>query len=446
MVFGIDLGTTNSLIGAGDELYTGLISSAVDLSINDTVPHDYYGDKIIQSYKTDMGLGSSNEIARMCSSVVLRKLAKIAERRTSEECKEVCVSVPAYFSSTQREAVSKSAEKAGLMVRRIINEPVAAAIAVCRNNKQFVCVYDLGGGTFDVTLIDAREGRYETVATDGMVLGGDDLDNALRTHVINKARIPIRKRKQEAMDKLRNEVRTAKRAIQQGSTVYDIDLAFMEVDAVYSLTSDDYKKIEFELFEPTITKTLNLINSYVPTYDRDSIKMIYTGGSTYCPFLQKYLHERIGIDEISYSAERDKLVAQGIAIVAKMVEDGNDEALITNVTKRLSLQLHSGAAYTVFSENTVIPAENRIIINNTQETDVVHIDIYQGNDIFVVNNEYIGTLEYNYGRTVLPSMGILTLKVSVSYDGIVDVSAFELALGEASLQRAQFKLNEVLKR
>lgn len=446
MVFGIDLGTTNSLIGAGEELYTGLISSAVDLSINDTVPHDYYGDKIVQSYKTDMGLGDANKVARICSSVVLKKLAKVAERRTSEKCEEVCISVPAYFSSTQREAVVQCAKDAGLQVRRIINEPVAAAIALCRNNKQLVCVYDLGGGTFDVTLIDAREGRYETVATDGMVLGGDDLDETLRRHVINKVKIPIRKRKQESMDKLRNEVRRAKEAIQKGAASYDIDLAFMGVDTVYTLTADEYKDMEFKLFAPTISKTLKLIETYVPVYDRDNISMIYTGGSTYCPFLQQHLHEKIGIKEITYSIERDKLVAQGIAIIAKMVEDGNDEELITNVTKRLSLQLHNGAAYPVFSENTVIPASMKVVVNNTEETDNVHIDIYQGNDIFVINNEYIGTLEYKYGRVVPPAMGILNLQVNVSYDGIVDVSAYELALGESTIQHAQFKLNEVIRK
>lgn len=446
MVFGIDLGTTNSLIGAGDELYTGLISSAVDLSIKDTVPHDYYGDKIVQSYKTDMGLGNANKIAVTCSAVVLKKLAKVAERRTLEKCEDVCISVPAYFSSTQREAVNIAANEAGLKVRRVINEPVAAAIAVCQNNKQFVCVYDLGGGTFDVTLIDAREGIYETVATDGMVLGGDDFDEALRKHVISKAKVPIRKRKKESMDKLRNEVRKAKEAIQRGSDAYDIDLGFMEMDSICSITAEEYKDIEFKLFEPTITKTLHLIESYVPVYDKDNISMIYTGGSTYCPYLQEHLHERVGIKEIKYSCDRDKLVAKGIAIIAKMVEDGNDMDLITNVTKRLSLQLHTGAAYTIFGENTVIPATMQVVINNTEETDQVNIDIYQGNDIFVVNNEYIGTLEYSYNRMVPPAMGILNLRVSVSYDGIVDVTAYELAFGEASLQSAKFKLNEVLKK
>ena len=120
--------------------------------------------------------------------------------------------------------------------------------------------------------------------------------------------------------------------------------------------------------------------------------------------------------------------------------------LITNVTKRLSLQLHTGAAYTIFGENTVIPATMQVVINNTEETDQVNIDIYQGNDIFVVNNESIGTLEYSYNRMVPPAMGILNLRVSVSYDGIVDVTAYELAFGEASLQSAKFKLNEVLKK
>lgn len=444
MIYGIDLGTTNSLIGAGDEMYTGLVSSAVDMSINETVPHDYYGESIVQSYKTSMGLGESNKIARMCSTVVLKKLANMAKRRTSEECKDVCISVPAYFSSTQREAVKKSAEDAGLTVHRIVNEPVAAAIAVCKNNKQFVCVYDLGGGTFDVTLIDAREGIYETIATDGMVLGGDDLDEELRRYVIKKSKIPIRKRKREAMNKLRNKVREAKVEIQYGADSYSIDLSFMDVDSVFTLTKEEYKEIEFKLFEPTIFKTLKLIDTYVPTYDKESISMIYTGGSTYCPYLLEYLHEKINIKEIKYSTERDKLVAQGIAIIAKMVEEGDDKRLITNVTKRLALQLHNGASYTVFSENTVIPASTKVIINNKEETDTVNIDIYQGNDIFTINNEYIGTLEYKYGRIVQPSIGILNLYVKVSYDGIVDVSAYELAMGESTLQHAQFKLNEVI--
>jgi len=438
MVFGIDLGTTNSLIGAGDILYTDLVSSNVDLERKKQVGRDMHGKSIISSYKTDMSIGESGELSRVCSSIVLDKLAMIAERVSGEDVCDVCISVPAYFATTQREAVKKAAEDAGLNLRRIVNEPTAAAICVCRHRKDFIIVYDLGGGTFDVTLIDARDGSYQTIATDGQILGGDDLDAELVNYVIKKAGIKMRYRTPENRAHLRSEVRLAKESIQNTGVDALVDIPYMGVLEPCKITVADYESIVEEVFAPTIQRTLAIIDQYVPAYEQP--KIIYTGGSTYCPYLMKLLRSEITLEELTYDYPKDKLVAYGIAYIAKLVEEGKDTILISNVTKRLSIERDDGSSIILIENNTIIPCNTRYPLFNIREASSIKIRLYQGNNYMAKENDFIGEMEYDYGEVVPAHIGVVNVDIRVSYDGYVVVKAFGLAEDETQAREMKLQL------
>lgn len=438
MVFGIDLGTTNSLIGSGDILYTGLVSSTVNLETKECVGRDRFGENIIASYKTNMGLSPEGEVPIFCSSVVLKELADRASRRSGVECKDVCISVPAYFATTQREAVKKAAEKAGLNVRRIINEPTAAAIYVCKDVHDFVVVYDLGGGTFDVTIIDTRDGMYRTIATDGEVLGGDDLDFALVDFLLKKYNVRLRYRSRQNQEHLRVDIRLAKEHIQKTKTDAYVDASYLGLSSDMVLTVEDYKQVTYDVFAPTITKTIALLDRYVPSYEKP--KIIYTGGSTYCPYLHELLGQEIGLEEIKYASDKDKLVAHGIAYIAELVENGCDDKLISNVTKRLSIEMDDGHTKSVIEENTMIPCTERAIVMNSRKSDRIYLKLYQGNEYLAKDNDYIGEMEFNYGHEVEARSGYVNVDISVTYEGIVILKAWSFEEDEIHAREIKLQM------
>lgn len=438
MVFGIDLGTTNSIIGAGDILYTSLVSSNVNIREGKQVARDTYGEDVVSSYKTDMSMSDSAATAVYCSSVILKELAVVAKRRSGENVKDVCISVPAYFATTQREAVNKAAAMAGLNLCRIVNEPTAAAIYVCRNLHDLVVVYDLGGGTFDVTLIDTRDGTYRTIATDGAVLGGDDLDKSLCAFLLKKYEVRMLYRKAINISRLKVAIRLAKEHIQHDKTDAFIDMSYLGLTGDAVLTVEEYKAATKEVFTPTVAKTMALLDKYVPGYEKP--KILYTGGSTYCPYLMEWLTDEIGLQEVSYTVDKDKLVAHGIAYIAELVENKKDSQLITNVTKRLAIEHDDGSTIQVMEENTIIPCVVRLPIVNVVDTDKLMIRLYQGNAYMAKDNDYIGTLEYKYESKMEAEMGLVNLDVMVSYDGYVTLKAFGLTEDESMAQNIALTL------
>lgn len=437
-VYGIDLGTTNSVIGRGDVLYTGLVSSSVNVRDGVQVDRDVYNTDIVSSYKTNMSTGDSGDIPRYCSKVVLSKLASIAHERTDDTIKDVCISVPAYFATTQREAVRKAAEEAGLNLLRVINEPTAAAIYVCRDIKDYVLVYDLGGGTFDVTLIDARDGSYQTIATSGEVLGGDDLDLAMLLHVLKKYKVRMMYQTKKNKEQLKVTIRLIKEQLQKTRVDQTFSMKELGIDKECVFTVEEYKKLVAEVFEPTIVKTQSLLDAYVQTYEHP--KIIYTGGSTYCPFLMDLLHEAIDLEELHYNVAKDMLVAHGIAYVAKMVEDGEDRELITNVTKQLSVELDDGTMFPIIEENTIIPCTVRYPFSNMWESDTVTVRLYQGNNRLAKDNDFIGTLDYKFDKVMKPYTGLINVDITVTYDGYVTLKVFNQYESEENAKTVKLRI------
>lgn len=436
-VYGIDLGTTNSLIGVHGKLLTGLVSSNVDIRTRQEVPRDVISDDIVASYKTDMSMGESGELAITCSTVVLKELVKRVKDSFNEDVEDVVISVPAYFSTSQREAVYKAAGDAGLNVRRLINEPTAAAIYLCKDYSDLVVVYDLGGGTFDVSIVDSRLGNYTVIATDGKVLGGDNLDSAMVDTVIKETKMPLRLCSKQNRSKMRSTMRLVKESIQRDGKDVEVRLGEFGFDKNYTFTVSKYKELVDEVFGETIDRTEYLISKHIPVSDVERPKLVLVGGSSSCPYLKELIRERLDVEVVEDELKPDLVVAQGVSIYANMVETGEAADMVDDVTKRLCIEEAGGQTLTIIDSNSVIPCTNSIVVSNIKKSTTLELRLYQGDSIIAKNNAYIGTLKYDYGREVEVGEGVVEVTVNVSVDGVISLKACEILYGPESEQEIE---------
>lgn len=419
-ICGIDLGTTNSIIGHGTELYTGLVSSSVDVSTKSQVDRDVVSDDVVSSYKVNMTTGESGKLPIACSSIILRDLVNKAQRRTGEFIEDIVVSVPAKFSHTQRQAVYNAAEMAGLNLMGLINEPTAAAIYMCKDVKDFVVVYDLGGGTFDVTVLDSRVGSYYVIATDGDGhLAGDNFDRALVNRALSDCKVKMRYRSAFNIKELTTSMRKAKEAMQKTGLTQYIDMTNLGVSEDWSLTKEIYIEIMKETFMPTIHLTNRIVQE--SHMGNDKPKLIFVGGSTACPFLREWVQSETGLEAIESDEQPDLIVAKGVALYAEMLENGTVAREVNDVTKRLSIENDLGMAEVIVEENTVIPVSEVRMFDNTEDTRYLNINLYQGEHISCKDNEYIGTLVYDYGTVMPAHTGIVEVEVTVDRNGRVSL-------------------------
>lgn len=424
MICGIDLGTTYSLIGHGDTLYSDLVASAVDLKTKQQVDLDLINPDVVHSYKTDMTTGEMGELPISCSSIVLKELANIASRRSGETITDVVISVPAKFTTTQREATWKAAEKAGLNPKGLINEPTAAAIYACKDYKDLIVVYDLGGGTFDVTILDARTGQFYVVATDGNGhLAGDNLDQNIAAYVMKECKVPIMKRSKVNLLELYKECRHAKENITTWADSQFIEVPAMDIS--FELTRDKYIQIMKETFEPTLELTDKVISMNLMRCDKP--KLLFVGGSTADKYLREWVKEELGLEELEFDCNPSFIVAKGVSLYAEMVEDGRAAVEITDVTDRLSLELDTGVTETIIESNSAIPISESYIVSNTETTRYLNINLYQGDAIMAIENSYIGTLIFDYGRVVEKGQGPVDVEVKVDRNGTVTLEATDIA-------------------
>lgn len=427
MIYGIDLGTTYSIIGRGDKLYSDLVASAVNIETKEQVDLNDITPSVIHSYKTDMTTGEMGELPISCSSIVLKKLAHIATERAGEEVKDVVISVPAKFTTTQREATWRAAQKAGLNPKGLINEPTAAAIYACRDYKDLIVVYDLGGGTFDVTVLDSRTGQYYVVATDGNgKLAGDNLDNAIAKHIMTETKVPIMLRTDINKLKLKSLCRKAKENITQYADTQFIDMPEMGIK--FTLTKEKYIELMKETFEPTIELTKEVISTSLMEFDRP--KLLFVGGSTADKYLREWVKEELGLEEFIIDCNPSFIVARGIALYAKMVEDGSADIEINDVTDRLSIELSTGMTETIIEKNTTIPAVESYLITNDESTRYINLNLYQGDGIMASQNSYIGTLVYDYGKVIEKGAGVVDVEIRVDRNGHVTLLATDFTRNE----------------
>lgn len=419
MYYGIDLGTTNSLIGSGDKLYTGLVSSSVNVKEKKQSPRDIVSDDIVSSYKVNMTTGTEGKLSVACSAVILKDLTDKASKAVGEPVTDVVVSVPAKFSNTQRQAVWDAAEMAGLNMKGLINEPTAAAIYVCKSSKDLVVVYDLGGGTFDVTLVDSRAGSNYVVATEGEILAGDDFDKAIAMVAFDECKVKLRYRSKNNLKVLMSRVRIAKECFQRTGMTQYIDMSGLGYEGTFELTHELYISLMKQVFAKTISLTKHVIECNVGA--GDSPKLVFAGGSTACPFLRQWVQNETKLQVVECKEPPDYIVAKGVALYAKMLYDGTAIREVDDITKRLSIEDERGMTVTVIEKYTTIPVTETITASNSVKSDKLEIRLYQGDYLAASSNDYIGTLVYKYDHEMEPGEGFVDISVTVDRDGRVSL-------------------------
>lgn len=424
MTFGVDLGTTYSLIGCGDYLYSGLVSSSVDLQTESQCDRRKVGHAIKSGYKVNMTLGESGKVPIKCSSIILKKLASIAEEQTNCEVKDLIVSVPAKFSHTQRLAVIEAGRQAGLNIISVINEPTAAAVYCCQNQPGLYMVYDLGGGTFDVSIVSVDTTGISVICTDGLGnLAGNDFDKAILMKLCKKHGVLMKDRTPEATQEALACIQEAKEQFQKDGLPKYIPLSIFNKDGYYELSKEDYIEA-IDVFKPTIKLCDTLLATLMGI---EQPKLLFVGGSTACPYLRKWVRSELKLESVFVEDQPDLLVAKGVARYAYLYDRGYN--IVQDVTKQLSISDADGIASVVIPQDSPLPAQGEILMTNPVACSVLKLDLYQGDDCIASKNEYIGTLEYDYGELREAGTGLVNIYVTVNINGIVLLSCEDPSRG-----------------
>lgn len=424
-IFGIDLGTTNSLIGLEETGYlSSIVPSCVNMDTKEAGASQFENMKAMRSFKIDMAEGVGGIMPRTASRFVLEELARTAKHDTGIDVKDVVISVPAYFTDSQRSATVTAAEAAHLNVVKLVNEPTAAAMFIAKNRKELFVVFDLGGGTFDCSIIDSRFGMYDVQATSGICVGGDNMDNNLMRHFIKAGNLPFSGfAKPESKMALKHYASKIKIQLQKTQSDVEVDLTQFG-GGKYILTPDTYQKIMHATFTDTINCMQRLISENIPSSEAFSVLLV--GGSTHCPYLRRWIEEATGQkpDELTY--DPDRVVAQGAALYANLVENNKLSSSVSDVTKRLSIGLVDGTVSEIVPSNSKIPLSMENVYFNPVTADKLILKLYQGDSLLVKNNDCIGELVYEYDEVMPPMMGQVMVNISINDSGVITFSANEL--------------------
>ncbi len=464
-VVGIDLGTTNSAIafmeGGNPTIIPNAEGGRITPSIV-TITKD--GEQIvgeiakrqaiskpertIRSIKRKMGstykvtIDKTSYTPQEISAMILRKLKKDAEDYLGEEIKEVVITCPAYFTDSQRQATKDAGKIAGLEVLRIINEPTSACLAygVGKNKEETILVFDLGGGTFDVSILETAEGLFEVKATSGnTLLGGDDFDDRIMKAVYDyfkkEAGVDLTKdasaiqRVKEASEKAKIELSTKQRAT--------IDIPYITVDKNgkpknlnYEITRAQFQGMTADLVEKTMGPTRQAMkDSKKKPADID--KVLLVGGATRMPAIREEIAKMFGEEKIFKGINPDECVAVGAAIQAGVIKGDVKDVLLLDVTP-LSLGIETlGQVYTpMVDRNTTIPTSKSQIFSTAAENQPsVEIHVLQGERKFVKDNKTLGKFQL-VGIPPAPR-GVPQIEVTFDIDvnGIVSVKAKDMGTG-----------------
>nr|MCR5773965.1 molecular chaperone DnaK [Lachnospiraceae bacterium] len=406
-------------------------------------------DRTISSIKRDMGTDHGRTIddkkysPQQISAMILTKLKADAESYLGETVNEAVITVPAYFNDAQRQATKDAGKIAGLDVKRIINEPTAAALAYGLDNEkeQKILVYDLGGGTFDVSIIEIGDGVIEVLSTNGDThLGGDDIDNVISKYMVddfkNKEGIDLSGDKM-AMQRIKEAAEKAKKELSSATTT-NINLPFITATADgpkhfdMNLTRAKFEELIHDIVERTAVPVQNAMKD-AGLNNSDLGKVLLVGGSTRIPCVQDKVKQLTG-QEPSKSLNPDECVAIGASIQGgKLAGDaGAGDVLLLDVTPlSLSIETMGGIATKLIERNTTIPTKKSQVFSTAADNQTaVDINVLQGERQFAKDNKSLGQFRLDGIPPARRGMPQIEVTFDIDANGIVNVSAKDLGTGK----------------